>query len=103
MKELTTSDLHDYANHFNALISWIRLGRSIDEYQLRMPKEYFENKYPERYMHISYPESFQHTRLQTVISYFNSQVKRTTTLLKRLLTIVGEIIYGNPNQFVYAL
>ena len=103
MKELTIQDLQDYANHFNALISWLRLGMPIDEYRLQMPHEYLKKKYPKRYQYVSYPDSFEHRRLQLIISYFNQQANKTKQLLKRLLKIVGEMIYGNANQFVQVL
>jgi hypothetical protein len=93
-------ELQDYANHFNGLISWLRLGMPVDDYRLQMPHEYLKRKYPEKYTYyISYPDSFEHRRLQLIISYFNQQVNKTKQLLKRLLKIIGEMIYGDSTNF----
>ncbi len=103
MTELTEHDLQDYGNHFNALISALRLGMDVDQYRLQMPHEYFRAKYPDRYQRISYPKSFDYRRLEIIVEYFNKQIHKTKQLLQKLLRVVGQIIYGNANQFVCAL
>lgn len=102
-KELTILDFQDYGNHFNALISALRLGMNVDEYHLQLPHEYLRTKYPERYQKVSYPDSFEYRRLAIVVSYFNQQIRKTKKLLQRLLKVVGEIIYGDSMCFVRAL
>lgn len=103
MTELTKEELQDYGNEFNALISASRLEMPLDEYRLQMPHEYFQTKYPDRYQEVSYPDSFEYRRLEIIVEYFNKQLHKTKQLLKRLLRVVGQIIYGNTNQFVCAL
>jgi hypothetical protein len=99
MQELTIQDLHDYANHFNALISRVRLKMPLDE-ELLMPHDFLRKKYPKKYQQVSYPPTFSYRRLDLVITYFNKQVEKTTMLLKRLLTIIGEIIYGDRTMLM---
>ena len=99
MQELTMQDLHDYANHFNAQISRVRLGMPLDE-PLLMPHTYLKEKYPEKYQRVIYPPVFAYRRLSWVLEYFNQQVKKTKALLKRILQIVGEIIYGDEKIFL---
>jgi len=99
MQELSIQDLHNYANHFNAQISRVRLEMPLDE-QLLMPHEYLSRKYPERYQNVMYPPAFGYRRLDLVITYFNQQVEKTILLLKRLLKIVGDVIYGDRTKFL---
>ena len=103
MKELTLQDVHDYANEFNALISTWRLEMNLDGYFLKMTDQYLCNKYPEKHDEIKYPEWFAYKRLQKIIDYFNKQTNKTKILIQRLLSIVGEIIYGDHNRFIYAI
>ncbi len=103
MKMLTTQDLHDYANHFNAQISRVRLHIPLEK-QLLMPHEYLSQKYPEKYQgEILYPPIFGYRRLYLILEYFNQQTEKTISLFKRLLKIVGDIIYGDSNKFMYAI
>jgi len=99
MQELSIKDLHDYANHFNAQISRVRLEMPLDE-QLLMPHDFLRRKYPEKYQQVIYPPSFGYRRLDLVLRYFNKQVEKTTMLLKRLLEIVGDVIYGDRTKFL---
>jgi len=102
MQELSIQDLHDYANHFNAQISRVRLEMPLDE-ELLMPHDFLRREYPEKYHGInksSYPSTFSYRRLDVVITYFNQQVEKTIMLLKMLLEIVGDIIYGDKRWFM---
>ncbi len=100
MQELSIQDLHDYANHFNAQISRVRLGMPLDE-PLLMPHTYLKEKYPEKYQgYLIYPPVFTYRRLYWVLEHFNQQAKKTKALLKRILQVVGEIIYGDRTRFL---
>lgn len=103
MTEISKEQLQDYGNHFNALISALRLGMDVNEYRLQMPHDYFRAKYPERYRYIIYPNSFDYRRLEIIIHYFNEQVQKTKKLLRRILKVVGDIIYGDSMRFLRAM
>lgn len=94
-------DLHDYANHFSALISRMRLGLSIDE-PILLPDAYFRAKYPERYQNISY-DTHKIQALKKIVDWFNSQLKKTKDIIKSLFEDIGELIYGNKTHFNEAL
>ncbi len=104
MTELTKEELQDYGNHFTAsLISVWKFGMDVNECHLQMPHDYFRAKYPERYRYIIYPKSFDYRRLEIVVRYFNQQVQKTKKLLRRILKVVGDIIYGDSMMFLRAL
>ncbi len=101
-QELTQQDLQDYGNHFNGLISQVRLGKKITN--LKMPERYFQKKYPKRYLSVLiYPEVFRKKVLEYIINYFNKQVKKTKILVLRILKVVGYLIYQDPYHFEGAI
>lgn len=94
-------DLHDYANHFSALISRMRLGLSIDE-PILLPDAYFRAKYPSRNYQIS-PEDIKFQAIKKIINWFNSQLQKTKDVIISLFEDIGELIYGNKKHFNQAL